>query len=59
MALKKFIKTSDVETAKNLRNAGLYEVYGGNREFVFVNSDSMNFSGVDTSKIRYSDMLTF
>lgn len=59
MALKKFIKTSDVETAKNLRNVGLYEVYGGNGEFVFVNSGSMNFSGVDTSKIRYSDMLTF
>lgn len=59
MALKNFIKTSDVETAKNLRNAGLYEVYGGNGEFVFVNSDSINFSGVDTSKIRYSDMLTF
>lgn len=59
MALKKFIKTSDVETAKNLRNAGLYEVYGGNGEFVFVNNGFMSLSGVDTSKIRYSDMLTF
>ncbi len=58
MALKNLLKHLMLKPQKS-EECGLYEVYGGNGEFVFVNSDSMNFSGVDTSKIRYSDMLTF
>lgn len=58
MKNKNFIKTSDEETAKLLRNSGLYELAKEGNFWVFVNSDKINFSS-EEMKVNYSDRLCF
>lgn len=55
-----FIRTTDSETAAQLRDLGLYEVQEtGANEFIFVNNPLMNFelNGLNLDKFRYTNRL--
>ena len=55
-----FIKTMDSHTANILKKLGLKLVSESNNEFIFLNSDKIQFSNdIDKSKIQYSNILTF
>ncbi len=54
----KFIKTTDVEIAKQLRELGCVELQTENKLFVFVNPTKLNFS-IDKSRVQYSNVLSF
>lgn len=54
-----FIKTTDVETANELRKSGLQEIDSGEvGVYMFLNRKEMQFSSdVDSAKIRYTNKL--
>ena len=55
-----FIKTMDSHTANILKKLGLQLVSESNNEFIYLNSDKIQFSNdIDKSKIQYSNILTF
>lgn len=55
-----FIKTMDSHTSNILKKLGLQLVSESNNEFIFLNSDKIQFSNdIDKSKIQYSNILTF
>ena len=54
-----FVKTTDAETAKMLREAGLVELEKDGPRWVFINDPSkMNFSQVD-AKVSFDNKLNF
>lgn len=57
--LKKFIRTSDEETAAQLRQGGLIELPKDGNFYVFINEvGKVNFSE-SKGKLTFSDILTF
>lgn len=55
-----FIKTIDSHTADVLKKLGFQSVSESNNEFIFLNTDKIQFSNdIDKSKIQYSNILTF
>lgn len=58
--MKKFVKTSDEQTANLLRDAGLHELAKEGNKWVFVNEpDKLNFSADETKNIEQSNILCF
>lgn len=58
--IKKFITTTDAETAEKLKAFGLRLFNVDKGEYIFINADSfnkMNFSSIDTKKIRFTNIL--
>lgn len=54
----KFVKTSDEQTAKRLRDAGFPELAKDGNRWVFINCvGKMNFS--DDDKVNFDNILTF
>ena len=60
MSQKKFIKTTDVETANKLIFAGLRLVSQDGNVYTFLNQLPLNFSfsGIDEKKMIYTNMLS-
>ena len=57
--LKKFIRTSDDETAEQLRRSGLVELPKDGKFYIFINEiDKVSFAE-DKMKLAFSDVLTF
>lgn len=55
----KFVKTSDENTAKILREAGLHELAKEGNKWVFINEpDKVVFSS-DDNAMHYTNILTF
>lgn len=58
MKKQNFIETTDYLTALALKKAGFQEIKSSiPNVYTFINSTSANFSDVDTSKIKYSNIL--
>ena len=56
---EKFIKTKDTATSENLKKLGFQVVSELNGIYIFLNTDKLQFSNIDKSKIQYSNILTF
>lgn len=54
---KNFIKTSDEGTYKLLLKEGFVVIGKEDGKWIFLNNNSLKFSGQDTSKILYTDIL--
>ncbi len=54
-----FIKTTDVTTSERLKKLGFQVVNESNETYIFLNTDKLQFSNIDKSKIQYSNILTF
>lgn len=54
-----FIKTTDVTTSESLKKLGFQVVNESNGIYIFLNTDKLQFSNIDKSKIQYSNILTF
>ena len=56
---EKFLKTTDTTTFENLKKLGFQVVSELNGMYIFLNTDKLQFSNIDKSKIQYSNILTF
>ena len=58
--MKKFIKTTDIETANKLSALGFKLVSDIGKVYTFLNEvpQKLNFDAVDTTKIVYDDKLS-
>ena len=56
---EKFLKTTDTTTYENLKKLGFQVVSELNGMYIFLNTDKLQFSNIDKSKIQYSNILTF
>lgn len=56
---EKFLKTTDTTTSENLKKFGFQVVSELNGIYIFLNTDKLQFSNIDKSKIQYSNILTF
>ena len=56
---EKFLKTTDSTTSENLKKLGFQVVNESNGMYIFLNTDKLQFSNIDKSKIQYSNILTF
>lgn len=56
---EKFLKTTDTTTSENLKKSGFQVVSELNGMYIFLNTDKLQFSNIDKSKIQYSNILTF
>ena len=56
---EKFLKTTDTTTSENLKKRGFQVVSELNGMYIFLNTDKLQFSNIDKSKIQYSNILTF
>ena len=57
--MKKFVKTSDEQTAKLLRDAGLHELAKEGNKWVFVNEQNKITFSLEDKKLSFTDILTF
>lgn len=57
--MKKFVKTSDEQTANLLRDAGLHELAKEGNKWVFVNEQSKITFSLEDKKLSFTDILTF
>lgn len=57
--MKKFVKTSDEQTANLLRNAGLHELAKEGNKWVFVNEQNKITFSLEDKKLSFTDILTF
>ncbi|WP_368249422.1 hypothetical protein [Fusicatenibacter saccharivorans] len=56
---EKFLKTTDATTSESLKKLGFQVVSESNGIYIFLNTDKLQFSNIDKSKIQYSNILTF
>ena len=56
---EKFLKTTDATTSENLKKLGFQVVSELNGMYIFLNTDKLQLSNIDKSKIQYSNILTF
>ena len=56
--MQNFVKTSDEETAKRLREAGFVELAKEQNRWVFLNKSQYDFSQSDM-KVSFDNKLTF
>lgn len=56
---RKVFKTTDTTTSENLKKLGFQVVSESNGIYIFLNTDKLQFSNIDKSKIQYSNILTF
>lgn len=55
---EKFLKVSDLPTAKKLLSLGFQKIDESNDIYTFLNTDKLQFSkDIDKSKIKYSNIL--
>lgn len=54
---EKFLKTTDTATSENLKKLGFQVVSELNGIYIFLNTDKLQFSNIDKSKIQYSNIL--
>jgi hypothetical protein len=57
--MKKFVKTSDEQTANLLRDAGLHELAKEGNKWVFVNEQNKITFSLEDKKLSFTDILTF
>ena len=58
---KKFLYTKDKITADTLQKIGYQQIQSNNGVYVFLNTEKIQFqnNNIDTTKIKYSNILTF
>ena len=56
---EKFLKTKETTISENLKKLGFQVVSELNGMYIFLNTDKLQFSNIDKSKIQYSNILTF
>ena len=57
--MKKFINTSDEDTAETLRRLGFQELPQNGKFWVFINEPNKIMFSSDNWKLNYTDKLTF